>query len=92
MVPNIFNFFELVFSVDDNNILSGYHLLLWDIVVPVLVMLVYYCLFFVKDIYEIQFQVDLATTIVISLLSGTFVSLKKTWPSMLVLWKRQERS
>ena len=92
VVPNVFNFFELVFSVDDNNILSGYHLLLWDIVVPVLVMLVYYCLFFVKDIYEIQFQVDLATTIVIGLLSGTFVALKKKWPSMLVLWKRQERS
>lgn len=92
VAPILFNFLELVFSVKDKDILSGYIILLWDIFVPVLVMLVYYCLFFVKDIYEIQFQVDLAATIVIGLLSGAFLAWMKKRPSMLVSRKRQERS
>ena len=82
VAPTLVNFLEVLFCADKNEAsrAHGFLLSVWDIFVPVLVMLCYYYLFFVEDSYEIRFDVDFGSTVVVGLLSGIFVVLVKKWP------------
>ena len=78
IAPTIFNIIELFFAAENQNTSKTTHgnlLSTWDVFVPILVMLAYYYLCFTKGVYEIQFDVNLPSTIIVALLSGLLSAL-----------------
>ena len=79
VLPTVLNFIELLISTtaNDDSELERFLQKLWDIFLPVIIMLFYYNLFFAAEVYERQFKVDLPSSIIVALLSGTLVVLAK---------------